>query len=765
MALRGEHAQDVTEAVRGEILNMIDYHVGHYVHLKDIPLSKRRNIVIAFMFITYKTKPNGEYDKTKARLVADGSNQGVNTYDLISSSTIAMSSVFIVINIASYYKCHLGTFDVKGAFLHVKLTEGDPDIYIRIKSEVSEEWIKVDPDAIPFLQEDGSLLLKLDRFIYGLKQSPLKWEMDVTDTLLKLGYEQSSYDPCLFYKKKGRDFSILSLHVDDLLQAYTDVAYYIEVRDGLIAKYGQVTANERATSYLGMTIDREGCNSEIKVSQKGLTMDSIEVYEKHFHPVKESHTPAASDIFGKGMPADRMTLRELVKHCNNDKSSAYEKGDLAVTIATSEERSGEKSIDERSQRCSSVGEMTIEDTHERSQRCSSVGDMSISDRTLEGSRQLREACEKHQANQYRPSESIRGIRRETEAYEKSPAGPEDATGGMRRASAVSGRNKKRPREPSHSTSEVGGRKLKISPEDEKQSDDPQKEQSATEDERKKFLGLVMKLMYLARLTRPDILLAVTYLASRTHVVTKRDIVDLGRVTGYLKFTRNVSLKINCQDLQVVGSSDASHGVHGNGRGHTGFALGLGRNWSYVYCRSGKQNTGGTSSTDSEVIALSEAVKMAVWMRGLLSELSLTENKPILLYQDNKSCLKLHAPDTKAKRAKHLLCKIQYVRDYIRAGVLHLEWIETLELLADLLTKALQGQSFVKHAGKVLGLYPMNAQTMETSAQAQVTTAANEMELDDDNEAEDLDLMTMTMDEIDEVVYSLLYRDTLDDDYD
>ena len=141
-ALKSERAQETREAIRDEIMNMITYQVGRFVKWEDIPDNEKGNILQCFMFIKHKEKPDGSYDKTKARLVGDGSKQGEFMYDMISSAhTVALSSVFMMFNIASKYQCKLITFDIKGAFLHAKFTDKDVPTYIRVPKEVADIWI------------------------------------------------------------------------------------------------------------------------------------------------------------------------------------------------------------------------------------------------------------------------------------------------------------------------------------------------------------------------------------------------------------------------------------------------------------------------------------------------------------------------------------------------------------------------------------------------------------------------------------------------
>ena len=53
--------------IMDEIKNMLDYKVGHYITVQQ------ENILRSFKFIKQKFFPNGDMDKSKARLVADGS--------------------------------------------------------------------------------------------------------------------------------------------------------------------------------------------------------------------------------------------------------------------------------------------------------------------------------------------------------------------------------------------------------------------------------------------------------------------------------------------------------------------------------------------------------------------------------------------------------------------------------------------------------------------------------------------------------------------
>ena len=58
--------------------------------------------------------------------------------------------------------------------------------------------------------------IKLQRSLYGLKQSGQIWYNYLSEYLLKEGYANNSICPCIFIKKSETEFSIIVVYVDDL---------------------------------------------------------------------------------------------------------------------------------------------------------------------------------------------------------------------------------------------------------------------------------------------------------------------------------------------------------------------------------------------------------------------------------------------------------------------------------------------------------------------------------------------------------------------
>jgi hypothetical protein len=109
-------------------------------------------------------------------------------------------------------------------------------------------------------------------------------------------------------------------------------------------------------------------------------------------------------------------------------------------------------------------------------------------------------------------------------------------------------------------------------------------------DQKDYLSKVMKLMYLATKTRPDILFAVSTLASRSADPKESDLRHLNRVYQYLRGTRDFKVRLKCENMELSAS------VVMVSTGMTLFLSGC-----PIFSRSSKQKTVATSSIHAEVV--------------------------------------------------------------------------------------------------------------------------------------------------------------------
>ena len=94
-----------------------------------------------------------------------------------------------------------------------------------------------------------------------------------------------------------------------------------------------------------------------------------------------------------------------------------------------------------------------------------------------------------------------------------------------------------------------------------------------------------------------------------------------------------------------------------------------------------------SLTEAEYVALTKAVKEALWVKGMISELGLAQ-KMFMVHCDNQSAIYLTKNTMFHERTKHIDVKLHFVRDVMLKGEVVVEKIHTDGNSANMLTKAL-----------------------------------------------------------------------------
>jgi hypothetical protein len=235
-----------------------------------------------------------------------------------------------------------------------------------------------------------------------------------------------------------------------------------------------------------------------------------------------------------------------------------------------------------------------------------------------------------------------------------------------------------------------------------------------------YKSYLMKLGYLAQQTRPDIVYVVNCRAQYQMAPTQDDMAALMRVGRYISGTRNLGLHyyrdehskiIFSNDNTIlddisapVGYADASYGEEIDRKsrsGHCFILSGAAITWSSV-----KQSVVALSSTEAEYYALTDAVKEASWLRGLLSELNITLQNPINIFEDNKSTIAIALNPIHHRKVKHFAVKMEYLRHEMNKNNFKLTYCSTEDMIADIFTKALPRQQHEKFTS-MLGLIPLD----------------------------------------------------------
>jgi hypothetical protein len=203
----------------------------------------------------------------------------------------------------------------------------------------------------------------------------------------------------------------------------------------------------------------------------------------------------------------------------------------------------------------------------------------------------------------------------------------------------------------------------------------------------KFLSLIMSLMYLARFTRPDILFAVSYLATKSAQPSEADMKKAQRIVKFIAGTKDRGIVFDARvKLEPKFYADASHALYHDGHGQAGIIITLGS--APVLSRSFKIKAVTRSSSESELYALEEISTYVIWYHQLLNDLQLYFTKPSIVFQDNQSTIIMAVQGGNFKRTKHILVKESYIKERILKGDIILKYLPTNDMIADILTKPL-----------------------------------------------------------------------------
>ena len=214
-----------------------------------------------------------------------------------------------------------------------------------------------------------------------------------------------------------------------------------------------------------------------------------------------------------------------------------------------------------------------------------------------------------------------------------------------------------------------------------------------EPNRQLFHSAVAKLLYIAKRTRPELLPMVSFLASRVSAATDEDMNKLKRGLSYLKGSPDKGIVLESTDpRQVLAYIDASFAVHADMKSHTAVVLSLGL--GPICVESVKQKLVSRSSTEAELIALSDGLTHAIWAREWIICQGYKDVPPVIIYQDNLSTKAMAEKGmSTSKRTRHINIKYFFVHDRIERNEVQITYLPTEQMVADILSKPIQGQLF------------------------------------------------------------------------
>lgn len=206
-----------------------------------------------------------------------------------------------------------------------------------------------------------------------------------------------------------------------------------------------------------------------------------------------------------------------------------------------------------------------------------------------------------------------------------------------------------------------------------------------------YSSAVGSLMYAMVCTRPDLAYAVSMVSRYMANPGKEHWKAIQWIFRYLRGTTDVCLQFGRTRDGVIGYVDSDFaGDLDRRRSLTGYVFTLGGcaiSWKAIL-----QYTVALSTTEAEYMAIAEACKEAVWLKGFFSELS--EDLQISsLFSDSQSAIFLTKDQMYHERTKHIDVRYHFVRDVIARGDVVVSKISTLHNPSDMMTKPLPVAKF------------------------------------------------------------------------
>lgn len=198
--------------------------------------------------------------------------------------------------------------------------------------------------------------------------------------------------------------------------------------------------------------------------------------------------------------------------------------------------------------------------------------------------------------------------------------------------------------------------------------------------------LIGCLMYLMLGTRPDLSFAINYYSRFQDINSEKVWIGLKRVLRYIKGTQKLSLiyKRNIDEMGIKCYVDSDWAGDINDRKSvTGYIIKVFGN-SIVWVTR-KQQCIALSSSEAELIALCAAVCECLFIQKLLKDMGI-EIENFKVYEDNQGCISLIRQPENNRRVKHIDIKFKFVCELFSSKVIIIEYINSTDQLADILTK-------------------------------------------------------------------------------
>jgi hypothetical protein len=229
------------------------------------------------------------------------------------------------------------------------------------------------------------------------------------------------------------------------------------------------------------------------------------------------------------------------------------------------------------------------------------------------------------------------------------------------------------------------------------------------DKQREFRSFIATFIYFANWSRPDLSNTVSKICKFMHNPGEAHFTALKRALRYLSTTRDWGLLYDFSPAalsqvkvkKAYGYYDASHADCPDTRRSTlayvFFLFGCPVSW---HCKSHTYIT--TSTNHSEYCAAAKAAREAKWQEKIYTDIGFEKFvRPITLFSDSKGAIAMTYNPVQRAASKHVDLADHYAREQQERGTINIVWINSHDMIADLLTKALGRPAFTRHASALV----------------------------------------------------------------
>jgi hypothetical protein len=301
----------VYEALYKELLQMHTKGVFSPARKEDVGPSD--SLIPSRSFLKDKFTPDGQLSTIKLRLVAGGHRQDRALYDDISSPTASVTALFYVAALAALENRQVKVIDITGAYLNAKMKSKN-QVFIKLNPIETAVMTDIDPTFKQYIDDEGKLVVKLERALYGCIESAKLWYEEMKAYLISIGFEVNPVEPCVFNIMKQSDQITIVLYVDDLFITFkrkSSIQWFIDLTK---SKFHSITIHDGPiVPYLGMKFDFTS-KGKVRISMEGYiiaTLRTTNITEFSKHPASLHLFTVREDAI-KLTEADKVHFHSMV---------------------------------------------------------------------------------------------------------------------------------------------------------------------------------------------------------------------------------------------------------------------------------------------------------------------------------------------------------------------------------------------------------------------------------------------------------------------